>query len=277
MTAQYGLEAAHASRSRRPVMAKASMILVTSGPHGFGSLASAGLQSSLVSKLQRRATGSILYHLTWKVQPLPSGRLIYRLRASAARTNANAFTGWPTPTTPSGGQTVPPGTSPTGRRPDGSKATVTLANVAALCGWNTTRATDGSNGGPNQGGGALSADAHLAGWPSAKANNNTGVGTRGEGGENLQTAVQLASWATTTTRDWRSDRSVQTSEELYGSKGQPLARQVLYSDATGYSVTTPSCGLLSGEHSRWLMRIPPEWSSCAAMATRLTPKSRRRS
>jgi len=39
---------------------------------------------------------------------------------------------WPTPTTPSGGQTVPEGTTATGRRPNGTKATVTLGNVAAL-------------------------------------------------------------------------------------------------------------------------------------------------
>lgn len=54
---------------------------------------------------------------------------------------------WPTPTTPSGGQTVPEGTSATCRRPDGSKATVTLANVAAQALWPTPQASDGSGGG----------------------------------------------------------------------------------------------------------------------------------
>ena len=41
---------------------------------------------------------------------------------------------WPTPTTPSGGQTVPEGTTAQGMRPDGTKATatVTLGNVAQL-------------------------------------------------------------------------------------------------------------------------------------------------
>ncbi len=35
------------------------------------------------------------------------------------------------------------------------------------------------------------------GWPSPKANNNTGAGTRGEGGQNLQTAVlEMAGWGT---------------------------------------------------------------------------------
>src|SRR5581483_1130299 len=37
-----------------------------------------------------------------------------------------------------------------------------------------------------------------SGWPSPKASNTTGAGTRGKGGENLQT---VAGWATPTTRD----------------------------------------------------------------------------
>jgi hypothetical protein len=39
---------------------------------------------------------------------------------------AGMVAGWCTPTTPSGGQTNPEGTTITGRRPDGGKATVTL-------------------------------------------------------------------------------------------------------------------------------------------------------
>ena len=44
---------------------------------------------------------------------------------------------WPTPTQPSGGQTVPEGTTATGKRPDGKKAQVTLKDVASLAGWRT--------------------------------------------------------------------------------------------------------------------------------------------
>jgi hypothetical protein len=40
----------------------------------------------------------------------------------------------------------------------------------AWAGWNTPRATDGSHGGPNQAGGALSADAAMTGWPTPAAN-----------------------------------------------------------------------------------------------------------
>jgi hypothetical protein len=60
---------------------------------------------------------------------------------------------YPTATTPSGGQTVPDGTSMSGRRPDGSKAQVTLQNVVIAM-WSTIRASDGEKGGPNMSFGA---------------------------------------------------------------------------------------------------------------------------
>lgn len=118
----------------------------TSGRTPSGSLASCGLTSSLVSRLQQRATGSILWRLTWKASVTPSGRPLFRLQASGAPISDNAFTGWPTPTTPSGGQTVPPGTTATGRKPDGSKAQVTLESVARLSGWKTPRVSDFKGG-----------------------------------------------------------------------------------------------------------------------------------
>lgn len=48
--------------------------------------------------------------------------------------NNAALAGWPTPSTPSGGQTVPEGTTATGRTPDGRKLQVTLGNSAQLSG-----------------------------------------------------------------------------------------------------------------------------------------------
>jgi hypothetical protein len=42
---------------------------------------------------------------------------------------------------------------------------MTLTDAARMASWNTPRSTDGSNGGPNQAGGALSADAALSGPP----------------------------------------------------------------------------------------------------------------
>lgn len=142
---------ARVSPSPLPGAVAALMTPDTSGRTGFGSLASAGLTAALVSRLQARASGSILYNLTWKAswvwedkkRRTHSHRLIWRLRASPGRTSASDLSGWPTPTTPSGGQTTPPGTSATGRRPDGTKATVTLQGVAQMAAWPTPRASDG--------------------------------------------------------------------------------------------------------------------------------------
>jgi len=103
----------------------------TYGRHSTTSSASAALQSSLESRLRANllGLGSTLYTLTWKVWATPSGVSRSRLRASARRIFGTDFIGWPTPTTPSGGQKNPAGTSLTGRRPNGTKATVTLGNV----------------------------------------------------------------------------------------------------------------------------------------------------
>jgi hypothetical protein len=64
--------------------------------------------------------------------------------------NLNDFAmlaGWPTPTTPSGGQTAPEGTSATGQTPDGRKVQVTLKDVATLSGWPTPTRQDSASSG----------------------------------------------------------------------------------------------------------------------------------
>jgi len=65
------------------------------------------------------------------------GRQISRLRASALRTSGKDSGSMPT-----------------------------ILDVIEQKGWNTPRATDGTNGGPNQAGGALPSDAALTGWPT---------------------------------------------------------------------------------------------------------------
>ena len=144
-TVLFGQEAARASLSARQVQEAGLMTSGTSGRTGTTSSASAALQSSLASRLQARtaSVGSTLYTLTWKQRATPSGLLICALRASARRTSASVsgLLGWPTPTTPSGGQTPPEGTSATGITPDGKKVQVTLKDVAAITGWPTPDAT----------------------------------------------------------------------------------------------------------------------------------------
>ena len=62
-----------------------------------------------------------------------AGAILEAARKSGSDLAAQAsLASWPTPTTPSGGQKAPDGTTPGGRRPDGSKATVTLQSIAVL-------------------------------------------------------------------------------------------------------------------------------------------------
>jgi hypothetical protein len=141
---------------------------------------------------------------------------------------------------------------------------LTLAQTTQLASWNTPRATDGSNGGPNQAGGALSADvSKVAGWPTPMAgtpaqkgyneagntdssrktvalipsswptphgNAGTGAGVEGrDGGANLQT---VASWATPTTRDHK-DGACQ--EQIAGGAGSSECSARTTSSADGYT------------------------------------------
>jgi hypothetical protein len=112
--------------------------------------------------------GSTTCYLTWKKSVTPQGRLLFRLVPSTPRIGATGsgflhtpraiygehpgmedmshLTGqaiererlWPTPDTPSGGRTMPEGTTPTGMTPDGRKVTVGLENAVKL--WPTPRA-----------------------------------------------------------------------------------------------------------------------------------------
>lgn len=97
--ARHGQRHAPASLSARQAK---DLDLLTSGTYGpphIGLSASAALSWSLASNLAAltRTTGSTLYKLTWKPWAMPSGRLRFRLRASAPRTKETVLIGWPTP------------------------------------------------------------------------------------------------------------------------------------------------------------------------------------
>lgn len=111
---------------------------------------------------------------------------------SASLEHAVKFSGWPTPRTPTGGAESTERKQELGRTESGAGDLQAAAQLAgwptpmagspgtedynpagntdssrktvALVGWNTPRATGGSNGGPNQSGGALPHDAAMAGW-----------------------------------------------------------------------------------------------------------------
>lgn len=138
-----------------------------------------------------------------------------------------------------------PGMATTGVNPDGSvrNRMDQLPRQATLVGWNTPRATDGSNGGPNQAGGALPADARKAGWPTPLAN-KLSPQTREDFTPNLSAVA------------------------LTAASGTP---------PSGIPASTESSGvfLLNPYFSAWLMSFPKEWTDAGQRAaSRYARKSR---
>lgn len=233
----------------------------TYGLTSFASSASAALQSYLASRLRARPGlgGSTLYKLPWKERATPVGRRICALRASAHRTSVNGSTGWPTPTsscgtgagtqgrdgglnlqsaaalagwpmptTPSGGRTVPEGTTATGRQPDGSKVQVYLDTVAQLAGWATLRAEDAESAGMRHGHAGPERPDPACGL----------AGTGAEGADLGRTACD--------------------SREVNGPARLPVYGAMLI----GSAAEMDGGGKLSPAHSRWIMGYQQGWDAC---------------
>ena len=110
---------------------------------------------------------------------------------------------WKTPDVPNGGRALKPGTSETGKRPDGSKAQVGLENQAKM--WGTPRASDAEKGGPNQsfGAGGTPLPAQAAQWPTPMAGTPSQNGNSAAGSNDftrkadlLAAGVLASSWPT---------------------------------------------------------------------------------
>lgn len=225
--------------------------------------------------------GSMEYSQTWNQKATPAGRLYWAHTASALRISdsdcggwptattqdtrhysegslqkfinhgqvsghsldlnaASQMAGWPTPDTPIGGGRMTK--DPLARvRPSGSKKQLSPDDAAQLAGWNTPRATDGSNGGPNQAGGALPADASMAGW------------------------------ATPTSRDHK-DGTAQSCENV--PTNALLGRQVHGIPA---ETAKPAGYRLNPLFSLWLQGYPAEWASCGVRGMQSCPPSLPRS
>ena len=245
------------------------------GPRGSISSLSAALSKSLGSRLRARTAslGSTLYMLTWKERVTPLGRSIPALRASARRTSGSGF-------------------------------------IGARRGWNTSRATDGSNGGPNQAGGALPADAVLAGWKTPNcprahdSDQSAGRVYAGKKQCDLPEEAWLADWTIPertpgcfigkSLAGWPTPivNDSLGSDYSYsrGDHNKPVlklggtanltgpARLTAFGEMlTGSFAGMTSGGQLDPAHSRWLMGLPPAWDDCAPTATRSTSNRRKHS
>ena len=192
---------------------------------------------------------------------MPSGRLRFRLRASARRTKETVLIGWLTPTASNTKNAYQDAEKVIARKLAGRQSN--LQDIACLAGWLTPTTIDNNQ---------------VAGQGAAA--------NAPKRGTTLGGAVRLAAWPTPTATDgkggyqggrMRNGKPSTDRLDVAAQIAEPVRLTASGEMLTGSTAGMESGGQLDPDHSRWLMGFPPEWEDCAPTETLSILKRRQRS
>ena len=250
------------SRSVLPGSEKAQRMTVTSGLKCFDWCRNSGR----LGLLERMLLGSSVWHsmrcvLTWNVQVTPAGRSYFRLRGSVPRTREIGSSLWPTPAAAQADRPIRPF----------APSECTLEHGIMLC----AAVYDSLQENPQRM------------WPTPHANCHTGAGDHGDGGMNLQTAVQghpTPSASMRTLGDLNQARfagsdsrrpDYATANQMFPTPTANDAKNATLPPGAGKRDSLPGELIRSGASGslnplwvEWLMGFPPGWTDCDVSETR---------